>query len=74
MDDLAYLPATEIAARIRSGQLSSRDALEAMLARIDDKNPVLNAVVTLEAERARSAADAAAAAIPAALGFLTLGK
>ena len=63
MDDLAYLPATEIAARIRSGQLSSRDALEAMLARIDDKNPVLNAVVTLDAERARSEADAADAAL-----------
>ncbi|MBW2280746.1 MAG: amidase [Deltaproteobacteria bacterium] len=63
MDELAWLSATEVARRVRSGELRSRDALEAMLDRIERVGGPLNAVVTLDAERARREADAADAAI-----------
>ena len=63
MDDLAYLPAAQLALRIRSGELRSRDALEAMLDRIERLDGALNSVVTLDAGRARREADAADAAL-----------
>lgn len=44
---------------IRRGDLSSRELLESCLAQIQHHNPTLNAVVTLDADRARVAADAA---------------
>lgn len=43
--------------------MSSREAVEASLARIAQVNPALNAVVVLDATRARAAADAADAAV-----------
>ncbi|MFJ8200944.1 amidase [Streptomyces sp. NPDC096152] len=46
-------------AALRSGQTSSRDLLEQYLRHIDRTNPGLNAVVTLDAEGARAAADRA---------------
>src|SRR4051794_11690721 len=51
-----------MAARIRAGEVSSRDVVDAHLARIEAVNPHLNAVVRVLAEQARSAADAADAA------------
>jgi amidase len=62
-DELCFRPATELAAMLRGKELSARELLEAHLARIDRINPALNAVVTLDAEGARAAADAADAAL-----------
>ena len=57
--DNAYWSATFAAAAIRAGRISSRDYLELVLDRVERLNPPLNAVVTLDAERARREADAA---------------
>jgi amidase len=51
--------ATELAAGIRNRELSSRDLLELYLDRIERLNPPINAVVTLDADRARAEADRA---------------
>lgn len=58
-DELCYLPATELAAMVRRREVSARELLEAHLARIARVNPAVNAVVTLDADRAREAAAAA---------------
>ena len=55
----ALRPATELVAALKSGALGSRELLEIYLDRIARLNPPLNAVVTLDTERARKAADAA---------------
>lgn len=55
--------ATDLAATIRTRQISSRDALESCLARLDDVNPVINAVVDDLRDAAREAADAADRAV-----------
>lgn len=59
MTDLAWLSGKQLAARIRRGELSSLEALDAMLARIDLLNPAINAVVTTDVPRARRQAKAA---------------
>jgi amidase len=51
--------ATELAAMIRAKEVSSRELLDGYLDRIERLNPAINAVVTLDVERARAAADAA---------------
>ncbi len=61
--DLCFLPATELARRIRARELSAREVLEAHLAQIARVNPQINAIVTLVPERALAAADAADAAL-----------
>ena len=58
-DDLCYLGAVELASRIRRKDLSARELVAAHLARIEQANLKVNAVVTLVAEQAR--ADAARA-------------
>ncbi len=58
-DDLCFLPATELVAMVRDRRVSARELLEAHLARIERVNPTVNAIVTLDVEGARSAADAA---------------
>ena len=63
MDDLTYFSLVTIADAIRAGEVSSSEVLEAHLARIDEVNGDLNAVVQLCAERAREEAAAADAAI-----------
>ena len=59
MNDPAFLPATELLAALREKRISSRELLEHYLQRIDLHNRRLNAVLTLDAERARREADAA---------------
>jgi amidase len=61
--DWVYRPAREVAAGIAARELSARDYLELLLARVDERNGPLNCVVTLDAERARAEADAADAAV-----------
>src|SRR6188472_2984600 len=58
-----FASASELAAAIRSRLISSRELLELYLGRIERFNPALNAIVTLDADRARAEADAADAAI-----------
>ena len=57
--------AARLVSAIRNGETSSRELLEVFLARIERFNPSINAVVTLDADRARSDADSADAAINA---------
>jgi amidase len=64
-DELFFRPATELAALVRTREVSARELLETHLARIEQVNPALNAIVTLDADGARAAADAADAALAA---------
>jgi amidase len=66
LPELLVRPATDTARMLRRRELSSRELTEALLARIEAVNPVLNAVVELRAEEA--VADAAAADEAAAAG------
>src|SRR3954454_394355 len=50
---------------LRAREISARELLEAHLERIERLNPAINAVVTLDADGARSAADAAGAELTA---------
>ena len=61
-DEITTWPARELASRLRAGQVSAVEALDAQLARIERHNPELNAVVSLDAESARRQAEAADAA------------
>ena len=56
--------ATELAAGIRAREFSVREVMESHLARIEAVNPRVNAIVTLDAEGALLAADAADAGEP----------
>jgi amidase len=55
-DELATATATELAARIAAKEVSSRELLDLYLDRIDRLDGPINAVVTLDADRAREAA------------------
>lgn len=57
--ELTYMPATELAARIRRKDVSAREVLSAHIAQIERVNPPLNAIVTTAFDRAT--ADAAKA-------------
>jgi amidase len=59
MDRLCRLSATELAALIASGGVSSREVVAAHLARIDEVNGYVNAITVVLAESALDAADAA---------------
>ncbi len=63
--DVAHMPAVRLARMIRDREISSREALDALLARIETHNPAVNAVVRLDVERAREAAREADEAIAA---------
>jgi amidase len=56
MTPLPFRSATDLAAAIRAGEISSTELLECYLGRIEALNPGLGAVVTVDAERARRAA------------------
>ncbi|MEC9220761.1 MAG: amidase family protein, partial [SAR324 cluster bacterium] len=49
---LCYLTATELALKIRSGEISAVETMEAHLSQIEKVNPQVNAIVTLLPERA----------------------
>jgi amidase/aspartyl-tRNA(Asn)/glutamyl-tRNA(Gln) amidotransferase subunit A len=55
-DELAYLSATELALRIRRRDLSPVEVVDAFIARIEARNPSLNALVYLGFEDARARA------------------
>jgi amidase len=57
--DLDYATAAELTGAMRDRTLSSRELLDHILARVEQRNPRLNAIVALDAGRARGAADAA---------------
>ena len=61
--ELCYSPATQLAAAIRTKECSPTEVVSALLERIDQLNPKLNAYCTLTAEQARSAATEAEKAI-----------
>lgn len=63
MSDFAYSTTIETAAAIASGEVSSRELLEAALARVERLDGPVNAVVALDAERALEAADKADLAV-----------
>ena len=55
--DLMFRSATELAAMVRSGEVSSRELVECSLARIEQLNPKLNAFVEIDGERALATAE-----------------
>jgi amidase len=57
MDAFAFLPATELAARIRDGSIAARDVVDASLRRIESVDPQIGAFVELDAERAMEEAE-----------------
>jgi len=58
-EEIVFWSTTRQAEAIRGGEISSRDLLELLIARIETINPDLNAVITLDLEGARSLADEA---------------
>ena len=64
-DELAYLSAGELALRIRQRALSPVEVMEAFIARIEARNPSLNAFVYKGYEDARAEAKRAEAAVMA---------
>jgi aspartyl-tRNA(Asn)/glutamyl-tRNA(Gln) amidotransferase subunit A len=62
-DPFHYLDATTLAELIRTKQISAREVVRAHLDRISSVNPKINAVVTLAADDALQAADAADKAV-----------
>jgi amidase/aspartyl-tRNA(Asn)/glutamyl-tRNA(Gln) amidotransferase subunit A len=70
--ELARVSTTQLAQRIRERELSAVEVLEAVIARIEERNPSLNALVHLGFDEARERARAADAALAAgeALGPL----
>jgi aspartyl-tRNA(Asn)/glutamyl-tRNA(Gln) amidotransferase subunit A len=65
VSDLHYLPASQAVAAIAAGTLSPVDLMQALLARIRDLDPRLNAFIQLDGDAALAAARAAAAEIAA---------
>lgn len=62
-DELCWAPALELAARIRAKELSPVELTEAVLARIERVNPVLNAFCAVTPDVSRDAAKIAEAAV-----------
>jgi amidase len=52
MRDIVFSSTIQLAAAIRAGGVSATEVLEAHLAQIAARNSALNAIVTLDAERA----------------------
>ncbi|MGE3912985.1 MAG: amidase, partial [Chloroflexota bacterium] len=61
--EIAFLPAAELASRIRSGEISPREAVQAAFEQYQAFNPTVNAVVTPAYEQALAEADRAEAAV-----------
>ncbi len=60
---LCFLPATELAARIKRREVSPVEVVEAYLKRIEARNPVINAYTLVLADQAMDAARAAEKAV-----------
>jgi 1-carboxybiuret hydrolase len=58
MTELAWASASAIAAAVTSGEISATDVIDQALARIAQRNEVLNAFTAVTAERARARATA----------------
>src|SRR5438876_11836517 len=56
MMDIVFSSTTQLAAAIRAGRVSATEVLEAHLAQINTHNPALNAIVTMDTERAHERA------------------
>lgn len=67
--DAAYWSTVQQAKAIQTGKFSSRELLELLVERESTINKELNAIVTLDLDRARSAADAADAALSRGQSF-----
>ena len=65
MNDLAFLPATELAQRLRRREITAQALLELYISRIQRFDGAINAVVVRDFERARERAQAADAALAA---------
>lgn len=63
MSDISFYSASRLATSIRVGEVLASDVLEAHLAQIEKHNAALNAIVTLDVERARRRANEADAAL-----------
>ena len=61
--ELCFRTATDLAHAIRTKELSALEVMAAHLAQIDRVNPIVNAIVTLDPDRALAGAKAADAAI-----------
>ena len=61
--DIVYSSTAQLAAAIRAGHVSATEVLQAHLAQIDAHNSTLNAIITLDAERAYERAREADAAL-----------
>ena len=55
-DAIAYVSATELASRIRRRELSPVEVMDATIARIEARNPSLNALIFLDFDGARKEA------------------
>jgi Asp-tRNA(Asn)/Glu-tRNA(Gln) amidotransferase A subunit family amidase len=55
MNELTFLPAVEIAGKVRERKVSPTEVLDAYLTQIEKLNPKLNAFVEINADRAREA-------------------
>src|SRR6478672_3457679 len=62
-DALCWMPATDLAAAIRDRRLSPVELVDAVLARIDRRNPMLRAYLTVADEQARQRAREAETAV-----------
>lgn len=71
-NELLYMSATKVAEMIRNKEISSQEVVELCLARIEEVNPQINAVVQVARERALMEAKAADEAVEAGkkLGLL----
>ena len=58
MTDIAFRSATALVAALRGREVGSRELLEHYLKRVERYNPKINAIVTLDVERARRRARA----------------
>jgi Asp-tRNA(Asn)/Glu-tRNA(Gln) amidotransferase A subunit family amidase len=63
MSDLTFLPAVVMAEQIRKKQISPVELVEAHLAQIEKLNPILNAFVQVDVDRAQQAAHDAEIAV-----------
>src|SRR5881398_1384828 len=57
VSDLLYRPVSELAAAVRSGEITARELVQASLDRIEEVDPKVNAFVDVFAEEALAEAD-----------------